>query len=390
MHHLLAFLDESGNSNLDTTLEGISTHFIVTAVIIDESVLPRLESGLNEISHKFFSNSEIKSSNVGSDDGRRLRILKDLVKLDFKQYSSVVDKRLLLSKGFEYKGSFFKFLHSLVDRELFRVFPNLKITADEHGYKEFMDGFIKYIEDRHIPSLFDQSEFRFVKSKSARMIQCADFVCGTIARCFDEKIRSPKAVEYLKLLKEKTVSIVEWPPQKIPFLPELGPGQEGVAYDKNISELCVNLVEQYISDHQFATIPAEVDQVKFLRLLLLHYRHIDATKYVSSHEVLKNLGVSEYGASKLHYIRSKIIAPLRDSRVIISSSSNGYKIPLNKKDIYDYIAHANVRIGPQLHRVKLCRESVKLATLGNFDVLDFQEFQYLKVFFDKHLLSEEN
>lgn len=387
MHNLLAFLDESGNSNLDTSLDGISTHFIVTAVIIDENLLPQLESGLDEISHKFFNNSEIKSSNVGSNDDRRISILKELVKLDFKLYSSVVDKRLLVSEGFKYKGSFFKFLHSLVDRELFRVFPNLKITADEHGYKEFMEGFVKYIELRHIPSLFDQSEFRFIKSKSARMVQCADFVCGTIARCFDEKIKSSKAIDFLKLLKEKTVSIVEWPPQQIPHLPELGTGQEGVAYDKDIAELCVNLVEQYIDDHKFSTIPAEIDQVKFLRFLLLHYRHIDATKYVSSVEIMKNLGMGRHGVLKLHYIRSKIIAPIRDSRVIISSSTHGYKIPLNKKDVYDYVAHANVRIGPQLHRLKLCRESLKLATLGNFDVLDRQEFEYLKSFFDKHLPS---
>ena len=54
-----------------------------------------------------------------------------------------------------------------MDRKLYRTYTNLKISADEHGSKEFMEGFKRYVEENHIPNLFNESEFGFVDSKSS-------------------------------------------------------------------------------------------------------------------------------------------------------------------------------------------------------------------------------
>lgn len=388
MHNLVAFIDETGDSNLETSLEKVSTHFIVTAVIVNEEAVEKLDEQLERISKIYFGGGEIKSSSVGKNDDRRIKILFEIIKLDIKIYSCIVEKSHLVTEGFKHKKSFFKFIHTLVDKELFRVFPNLKISSDEHGHKEFMDGFVEYVKARHIPSLFEQSEFRFEPSKSVRMVQCADFLCGTLARCYDNKLKSGRACEFLAILKDKIVAIAEWPPRQLPFLPS-PPSTTTIPYDSEIAELCVNLAEQYIADHDKSTIPTEIDQVNCLRFLLFHFRHIDATRYVSTDELLHNLSLGKRTASSMQYLRSKIIGPLRDKKVIISSSSQGYKIPLNKRDIHDFVEHANVRIGPLLNRVRLCRDSVKLATLGNFDVLNHPQYIYLRDFFDRHMRTEE-
>src|SRR5690606_1228137 len=132
MNNQVAFIDEFGNNGLDFDSEGVSTHFIVTAIIIDKGKLELIEKQVDEIRGKHFQQGEMKSSKLKDNDTRRLMVLKDLNKLDFHIFSVVIDKRELKGEGFNFKGPFFKFLHSLVDRELFSVFPDILVVADEH------------------------------------------------------------------------------------------------------------------------------------------------------------------------------------------------------------------------------------------------------------------
>lgn len=120
-----AYIDEFGNSGLDFDNVQNSTHFIVTAIIVDDDSVEKLNESLDVIRATNFQQGEIKSSKVGNNDDRREKILREICTLDFTIYSIVVDKRMLYSEGFRYKKSFYKFIHSLVDRELFKTFPNL-------------------------------------------------------------------------------------------------------------------------------------------------------------------------------------------------------------------------------------------------------------------------
>jgi hypothetical protein len=93
MENQIAFIDEYGNNGLDFEKIGVSTVFIVTAVLIDKENLSFIENQLETIRSKHFQTGEIKSSKVGKNDSRRLKILKEINEIDYHIFSIVVDKR---------------------------------------------------------------------------------------------------------------------------------------------------------------------------------------------------------------------------------------------------------------------------------------------------------
>ena len=68
---MYAFVDESGNSDINLQHTGASKLFIITAVIVDEEKNKKIKNDLNTIANKYFSNGQIKSNSVGNDDKRR-------------------------------------------------------------------------------------------------------------------------------------------------------------------------------------------------------------------------------------------------------------------------------------------------------------------------------
>ena len=114
MNNQIAFIDEFGNNGLDFDSDGVSTHFIVTAILIDKNELDEIEQKVEEIRKANFQVGEMKSSNLKDNDTRRLKVLHELNQVDYHIFSVVIDKRELKGEGFNYKGPFYKFLHALV------------------------------------------------------------------------------------------------------------------------------------------------------------------------------------------------------------------------------------------------------------------------------------
>lgn len=376
----LAFIDEFGNNSLDFSKQDISTHFIIAAIIIDPNELAAVENEIEKVRKEYFQTGEIKSSLVADNDNRRTKILNDLVTINFHIFAVVVDKRKLTSEGFRYPGSFYKFVHGLADKELFFTFPNLKITADQFGRSEFMEGFIKYVNNKHIHDLFNYSEFCFTDSRSSPAIQVADFISGTLARCFDATKVSGKASEFMALLKSRLIGLKQWP---VSYDHRTYKPDDKISENsKTITSLGLRLAHRFIAENEDTAVPSEKDQVNCLKYLLFYFMNISRDKYIQTHELVKNL---EYGHERKispYYFRSKIIAKLRDAGVIVSSSSNGYKLPCNESDLYDFINHSNTIIKPMVSRIKRCRDSVKLAT-KTLDILDKAEYDDLRVFLDR-------
>ena len=383
MENQIAYIDEFGNFGFDFEKTGVSTHFIVTSVIIDSDKLKQNEEILESIRKSEFQTGEIKSSSVSKNLQRRKKILQQLNTVDYHIFAVVIDKRKLTSEGFKYKQPFYKFLHSLVDRELFKVFPNLQIVSDEHGSKEFMNGFIKYIEKRHIPDLFNQSDFRFSNSKSELMVQLADFISGTLSVCYDEKRLTESPNQLLEIIHEKIIDIRFWPKDYIPFA--YNPQQDFQDFDMTIANLTRNLSIQFIQENEKKSSPAEIDQVNCLRYLLFYFQNINPNKYVPTHEIMEQVNSFRTRNMSMHYFRSKIIAKLRDWGVIISSSNLGYKLPANVKDLYEYFNHTNTYVQPMIARLLKCRERVKMATKNNIDLFDNEQFEYLKQLTDNNM-----
>lgn len=345
----------------------------MTAILFDEEKLVEEELKIENIRKTHFQTGEMKSSKIGTDDGRRLKVIKALDEINYHIFSIVVDKRELTTEGFKYKPSYYKFLHSLVDRELFRVFPKLQIIADEHGGAEFKQGFIKYIQNYHVSDLFNQ-EFNISNSKSELAVQLADIITGTISRCYETTKLSDKKQEFLEILRPKITDIRFWPPEqkKIAYTK-----REHSLYDKAISELSLSLAEQQIGKYNSSNIPAEIHQAACLRYLVFYFRNINADRYIPTFELISNIEAIKGGTISMHYFRSKIIAHLRDKGILISSSSKGYKLPSCSDDLMEFVNHSNSYIQPMIDRIFACRRVVKLATKNSVDILDNPDLKYL-------------
>lgn len=377
-----AYIDEAGNSDLDLSKEGVSSHFIVTAIIVDEEGLPKFIEQISALRIKHFQEGEIRSKKVGKDDGRRMKILIDMQSLDFHIFSVLVDKSILISKGFDYKTSFYKFLPNLIYEELFKAYPSLQITVDEHGSTDFMDSLIKYVRKKNIPdSLFSTSDFGVVNSKLSEQVQLADFIAGTIARSIELDISSDQSKAFFALLKAKTIDIKVWPQEDDSYLADTSSIQ-----DPNkalITDVALHLITRFISENSSRRKPQINDQVNYLRYLLYYFKFINPHKYISTIEILKHLEHTSGRVINVYYFRTKVIANLRDKGIIIASSSKGYKIPASQKDLYDFLNHDNSIIQPMLRRIKLCRDRILLASKNNLDILDDDAYKSLKTFFER-------
>jgi hypothetical protein len=66
MKNMLAYLDEYGTNELDITKDGVSTHFLITAVLVDESKEVELMQKIEPIARKHFQSREMHRLSVTS------------------------------------------------------------------------------------------------------------------------------------------------------------------------------------------------------------------------------------------------------------------------------------------------------------------------------------
>lgn len=376
----IAFLSEWGNNGLDFTKKGVSTHFIVTAIILDKENLPEVKRVLSAVVQRYFTTGTIKPKVVGTNHKLRKLILEDMLEAPFQIFALVVDKRQLISEGLRYKGSFYKFLHGLADRELFKIFPNLEMSVSQIGKESFMEGFVKYVHQNHITNLFNESAFGFVNSQEEVVAQAAGFIADTLARCYDETIITDQRQDFVDILQNKLLTIKFWPDVFEPYLVKQDLAVQ--QYDRALAELSINLANDFLHRKAPSQAPHVIDQFTTLSYLVFHFRHINPTRYISSFEIMEHIKARRGKTVSLHYFQTKVIAPLRDAGVLIASSSKGYKLPASEPDLYDFINHSNAIIEPMLSRVKKFRDQVRLATQGKLDILNKTEYQLIRKVID--------
>ncbi|MEX1274856.1 MAG: DUF3800 domain-containing protein, partial [Bacteroidota bacterium] len=288
------YFDESGNFGFSFGKPNVSTHFVVGGLIFAEGALPNIESISESIADKYFNGSEIKSSNVGSDDERRINILKDALLGDFHVYTMVFDKRRFRGSGLRRKQSFVKFLNRQAYENVALSFNNIKLVADEHGSKEFMRSFRDYI-GRHFSrqDIFGQTEFGFESSKSNRVLQLADFLVGTIARCYDLSNLSTRRNDLMSLLfrSNQLLPIFEWPIRKIPYsgTEETFPAGN---YDDSIMSLSIKKAEKFIADNKSKSGDFIAEQVAAVNVFLHHIRYGDRNRFLRTNKILQYFAVN--------------------------------------------------------------------------------------------------
>lgn len=262
MQQTVAFLSEWGNDALDFSKRGVevpTTHFIVTAIILDKGDIPFAKRVIEAVRVRHFSGGILDSELTGNNHEKRKEILEDIDEAPFKVFSVIVDKRQLIGEGLRYKGSFYKFLHSLADRELFRLLPNLDLVSAPIGDNTFMKGFVKYVEQNHIPNLFNESSFGFTGIENDGLVQVAGYIADTLARCYDETVITDQRVEFIELLRRKLLSVQYFPDT---FRTSIAPAPSaGENFNETLATLSTNLANDFLHRKSLSPVPQVKDQV---------------------------------------------------------------------------------------------------------------------------------
>ena len=235
-----AFTDEYGAFGWNIDNPSVSTHFIITAIIVKESVLNAYKEGAEKIREKHFQTGEIKSTKVGKNHERRLRILSELNTLPFKIFAVCIDKKECLenmnAKGLQYKKSFYKFMNNIVHKELRRAFKKITIISDEIGRNEYMESFCQYVSNHQdMPNLWGDADFSFQDSRQDVRVQVADLISGTLAYVYDTNRISKDNPDYIAVLREKIIRIELYPKTFSNYLLENSAIAED--YDETIAKL---------------------------------------------------------------------------------------------------------------------------------------------------------
>lgn len=384
MNKIVAYIDEYGAFGFQLDKPNVSTHFIITAIIVEESNVQELADKTNIIRQRYFQKGEIKSSKVGKNHVRRKLILDEITKLPFRIFTLVVDKKMIYPQsGLRYKTSFYKFLNNIIYSELSVNFKKIKIIADEIGSSDYMKSFYSYVKSKQkiIRTLFDDeisddTDIVFENSKQS-LVQISDFISGCLAYTYDEKKKlESEGYNYYSLLKSKINRIKIYPETSDSF--DIADSAISSKYYAEIADICFRKAKLFIEQHKNSDDDIIKQQVITLNYLLFRFINNDMRHYIPTKELINNLIYAGYDKLSMQTFRNKIIAKLRDNEVIISSSPNGYKIPSTEEELYDFVNHGKTIILPMLSRLRKCNDIIKMGTNGKIDLFDKAEYHSLK------------
>lgn len=375
MSSYAAYIDESGNHDLSTDKQGASRYFLVLAVLIPRGEIPYLEAAVEAIRSKHFGVGEIKSSNVKDD--RRQRIIEELTTLNFQFYAVAVDKeRVNKDSGLTYKRSFIKFANGMLYSAIFRQLLDVTIFADAHGSPEFSESFVKYVNETHTRDLFTNNIVQMVDSKSHVLVQLADFLVGTTAKLYENKCSPQLREVLLKFLISKRIRVDEWPPRFELRGARLDMSSET---DAAVRDIAFNSAAQFLEKYSRAEDVESRAQLATLSFLLFRVMFAAHDDYIPAHEIVEHLSHHGFQDISPYFLRSNIVAKLRDKDVVIASSTRGYKIPTSYADIYGYAELVDGIASPLLARLKRAHSIFELGSVGKIKILEEPRFQRLRL-----------
>ncbi len=360
-----AYVDESGDPNLELGKAGTSSHYVVAAILVDSDSHATLEDRVERVRSSHFGTGEMKSSSVGGDYRRRCAVIEKLLAAGVKFAALVTDKSdIWRDSGLRHRHTYIKYLHGQLYKRLYRAYAHLHVRCDQHGSTEFMQSFEKYLQNKYQRELFDTVDFTFVASELYPLVQAADMIAGTLAR-----IRSQKdPPDLLQPLSDSAIIIESWPPRRA--VPDSVSGlHSGDKHDQLVAWQSILLAREFILEHATSDDQDIQSQVETLHYLLFRYES-DPTQYTYGLEILDHVNSGREEGMSPQTFRMKVIAVLRSQGVIIASSSKGYKIPSTSRDIEEYVSLVEGQTIPYLKRLAIARNHLRLVSSGEYDIVD--------------------
>jgi len=377
MDRLHVFVDEYGDTHLDVAKEGVSSVYIVAAVCIRAIDLANARSAAESIRKRHFQTGEMKSSSIADNDGRRLRLLRDLSKLPGFVVAYCARKREISPQtGLAYKKSFIKFFAKRLYDRVILCADEFNIVIDEHGTPDFQTELKTHFDNSYRSDLFAKTDFSFCDSEHDSLLQVADVFAGSLARIYDAKKLSTRAEE-IKMVLRENVATTAWPrSREETFLPLSEHTSES---DERIRRYCLKRAEVQLQAMDRSTDdPDGRARATFLDTLITHHTWGDPGTFLSTHMLKREIAATLGEPISDHRFRSGIVAKLRDAGVIISSCSKGYRLPSTASDVREFANFANSLIPPMVARIEKARKGIREATQGDVDILDNPNLGQLK------------
>ena len=377
-----AFIDEFGEPNLDIEKSGVGQYFILAAVVVDGSRLDAVRVAAGEIRQRYFQKGRMKSKGIGKNVGRRLSLLRALAELEVLTYFLVVDKASLWKdSGLIYRGSFTKFFHKQVYSALFHSHDNMLVLADPFGGDEFQLGFKKYVEAQTVPkmnlNLFRQSVFEW-GDKDDPVLQIADILAGSLGHVLEDGKQELSLKQFEETVDKKRVIYEWWPPYKQQLTSGLDLGRD--PHDQRVKEFCFQQAVTFLDKNGAETDDDVKCQVAALKILLEQQRIATGAGFIHKDELAERVRgmLPDVMVKEGRWFQRYVIASLRDDGVIITSNSQGYKLPTCVGDVRTYVRDVRGRVEPMLGRLKTAHKQLKLMTDGALDILEGDDFGVIR------------
>lgn len=185
----------------------------------------------------------------------------------------------------------------------------------------------------------------------------------------------PSEYNFLKIIQKHIANIIFFPKTYDESL--FQHETESDTYNREIAQLSYRLASSFIQNHSNSDDPDVKMQVFVLEYLRFRFKYNPMRKYIPTKELINALKNANYDINSEHRFRNTIIGKLRDAGVIISSSSNGYKLPMSKKEIENYYSHVSSVVLPMIQRLVLCDDSLQMESGQSFQFLSDENFRGL-------------
>lgn len=376
------YIDESGSTNIEVP-DGESPFYVCVAILVREENICAVKAGIDNISQRLNSGAVIKSSKIGNNHKRRITFAEDFSKLDFQYFAVLVNKNLLKDyPGLQYKKSYYKYINKTLYNLLSKFSTSdIIITADGFGNMDFQESCKEYFQ-REIEDLFKRAKFTFAADENCRVIQLADFIAGSINKYYFELLNSEEGKQLITLLKSKELYA-----ETIPYGTTVSETAAGFddQLNANVWSLLNRKALSFISNNAITVDPKVQMQVVTLKQLYAK-RKYENDNYIFSDELIRILEQSNFAIKKQSFTTT-VIGGLRRAGVIISGTSDGYKLALSLEDIREYLDHDRIVIEPMLEKLRFARGLLQAEL--SYDILSEDRYsnlaEFLRVMLDERV-----
>lgn len=361
------FIDESGNEDLDVSKEGATAYFVSLAIIVPESKCQDLRSHITNVEKTSCGEKGLKSSDIGSNWVRRLKLIQDLTDFAFEYVSVVIDKgEIAQQSGLQYKRSFRKYLLRMLYERIRASGRDFRILIDQHGGGDFQQEFNKYMGVHFPNNLFQEFSTGFEDDANEPALRLADFLAGTW-RLILENPSVQQASQIRALLRKQEIDVYLWPPRSA-LLPI---GASAVSKDSMIRDHSIRVASEYITSVGHESSDLDRYRATFLRNIVYEtFENLQSDAVISTRLLEARMQRAGFGKKSIQWLQRNVVGYLRDYGVLLAGTRDGVRLVSNSRDLDAYVHHVCLIVLPMLRRLRVARATVKNITSNEIDILD--------------------